>query len=361
MYIDIFRPDFFEESCEIDYAFLEKMFKHPMHYAAKGRHSIRHILASSGRKGAVIVPVYACSSIPKVIRKSGNDIVFCDIDERDLNISVDAFKKIITTEKVSFLLVPSLYGNPADLEELEKICKENDIFMIDDAAQSFGAKIGDRYVGSFGNAGFFSFSPGKPLTASMGSYFWTENEEYNIDYKYGHKLLHKVAYEDFYYNRYMIYERGKYSPYRLLTYLNILLQRQFDILNDGMTKYEEEKIGRLIEEYKKGMLSYRNQYVDIIKKSILGREKVRVINCERGVPNNQKLVLVFEEKSVAHSFREQLLNNGIYTSVGYQLLSDSVNYSTAFGLKGRIVEVPIESSEDKMKYLKEEISHLFEV
>lgn len=356
--MDIFRPDFFEGSSEIDYVFLKEMFKHPMRYAAKGRHSIRHILASSGKDGTVVIPVYACSSIPEAIRKSGNDIVFCDIDERDLNISVDAVKRIITNKKVSFLLVPSLYGNPADLEELEKICKENDIFMIDDAAQSFGAKIGDRYVGSFGNAGFFSFSPGKPLTASMGSFFWTENEKYNINYKYGHKLLHKVAYEDFYYNRYII-GGGKYSLYRVLTYLNIILQKQFDILNDGMTKYEEGKMGRLIEEYKKGTLSYRTQYVDSIMKSIHGREKVRVINCERGMPNNQKLVLVFEEKSVARRFRESLLSKGIYTSGGYQLLSESKCYSAAAGLKGKIVEVPIESSEDKMKYLKEEISSCF--
>lgn len=351
MLIDVFRPDFFEGSCEIDYPFLEGMFNHPLHYAAKGRHSIRHIISSSGRTGAVVIPVYACSSIPEAVKKCGNKIVFCDIDERDLNLNVDAFKKLISAQRVSVLIVPSLYGNPADLEELERICKENDIFMIDDAAQSFGAKIRDRYVGSFGNAGFFSFSPGKPLTASMGSFFWTENENYSIDYNLKHRMLHKVAYNDFYYNRYGIYERGKYSPYKALTYLNILLQKRYDILNDGMLKYEEDRIGRLIEEFKEGNLNYRQLIINRLKLEIEESDAYNALSCIRGESNNQKLILLFQERSDASRFREYTSKNYIYTSGGYQLLSVSDKYPRAVGLMGRIVEIPIENDEKKIKIL----------
>lgn len=351
MIIDKFLPDYFEGSAEIDYAFLEEMFGHKMQYAAKGRHSIRHIIAASGRSGAVVIPVYACSSIPEAIRKTGNEIVYCDIDERDLNISVEAFKRIVSTQKVAFLLAPSLYGNPADLETLEQICRENDIYMIDDAAQSLGAKIGSRYVGSFGNAGFFAFSPGKPLTSSMGSFFWTDNADYRIDYKYGHRLLHKVAFDDFYYNRFKIYERGKYSPYKVLTYLNILLQKKVDILYDGAIKYEEEAIGALLEKYKIGDLDYRNTINKFFIESLEGKESFRVLKGIRGESNNQKIVLIFREKEHAFRFRQALNLNGIYTNAGYSLLTQSDSYPVASEHLFKIVEIPIERSDDKMQML----------
>lgn len=348
MLIDKFRPDYFEGVCNIDYSFLQQIFRHKLQYAAKGRHSIRHIIYSSKREGVVVMPVYACASIPRAVRQCGNDIVFCDIDERDLNISVDAFKEIISKQKISFLLVPSLYGNPADLKVLERICSENDIYMIDDAAQGFGAMIGNRYVGSFGNAGFFSFSPGKPLTASMGSFFWTDNDSYKISYKYNHTLLHKVAFDDFYYNRYLIYERWRLSPYRLLAYFNILLQKSIDILNDGLFDYERDAIGRLVEEYKTGSLGYRNLYVQ----SLLNKcrnSNFRILSSVRGTPNNQKIVLIFRDERQQQLFREIAAQNGIYTSCGYGILSDTSNCPVALDLIGRVVEIPIEIDENKMK------------
>ena len=74
---------------------------------------------------------------------------------------------------VSAVLVVSMYGNPADYHRIERICKQNKWFMIDDAAQSMGAELDGKPVGTFGNAGFYSFSPGKPTAGPMGAFYWS--------------------------------------------------------------------------------------------------------------------------------------------------------------------------------------------
>ena len=64
-----------------------------------------------------------------------------------------------------------LYGNPVDYPGIEKICKDFGVKLIDDAAQSFGAKLNGRLAGTWGDAGFFSFSPGKSTPGHLGSFF----------------------------------------------------------------------------------------------------------------------------------------------------------------------------------------------
>jgi len=97
-----------------------------------------------------------------------------------------------------------MYGNPANLIEIEKFCKKKRIKLIDNAAQSFGAKLDGRFVGPFGAAGFISFSPGKPAAGHMGSFFWSSNEKYNF-IRTSNVLFHYISYLDFYFNRLNIY------------------------------------------------------------------------------------------------------------------------------------------------------------
>lgn len=66
--------------------------------------------------------------------------MYCDIDIEDLNISYESLIEKYNYSKASCVIVPSLYGNPANLSKIEKFCNEHNIYMIDYSAQSFGAK-----------------------------------------------------------------------------------------------------------------------------------------------------------------------------------------------------------------------------
>ena len=230
--------------------------------------------------------------------------------------------------------------------------------MIDDAAQSFGARINDRLVGTFGNAGLISFSPGKPLTGSMGSFFWEETDTYYITYKRPSKILHNIAFWDFYYNRYHIYEYKKYKVLHLFSLLNRLLQKRIDISEDGMASFEKKHILSSLTAFNEGKLSYKQNFVSLFSHLFGETECFRIVKCQRGVSSNHKIVLVFNTKERTSSFRDYMRQMGIYTSGGYKILDskNSNNYKNARNLQGRIVELPVENSSVKMDYLFEKVN-----
>ena len=150
-------------------------------YTPSGRASLFHIMKIYNVKN-IAIPNYICSSVLEPIKKLKINFHVYDIDKDDLNPSFDSFKSIFLKNNIDSVLVPSLYGNPADLIKFENFCNENNILMIDDAAQAFGAKLGEKLVGTFGQAGFFSISPAKPLYGHLGAYLRSE-KEISINYK----------------------------------------------------------------------------------------------------------------------------------------------------------------------------------
>jgi dTDP-4-amino-4,6-dideoxygalactose transaminase len=75
------------------------------------------------------------------------------------------------------IVTANLYGIPNDLNSIEKIAKNNGVFLIDDAAQSMGAKVGDRYSGFFGEAGILSLDKGKNITSIQGGILALHSEQ----------------------------------------------------------------------------------------------------------------------------------------------------------------------------------------
>tara|TARA_B100001996_G_scaffold339126_1_gene291947 strand:+ start:312 stop:1436 length:1125 start_codon:yes stop_codon:yes gene_type:complete len=90
--------------------------------------------------------------------------IFVEPDPITFNISIDSIKKSIT-KKTKAILAVDLYGYPADLFAIKKMAKKKDILLIEDAAQSLGAKINKKMIGSISDATCFSFFPGKNLGA----------------------------------------------------------------------------------------------------------------------------------------------------------------------------------------------------
>lgn len=112
----------------------------------------------------VIVPANSFISTSEAVTTSGYRVVFCDICPKSCNIDLDDLKEKITS-KTKAVIAVHLYGLPAPLEELLKICNEYDLRLIEDCAQAHGATINKRHVGTFGDVGAFSFYPGKNLGA----------------------------------------------------------------------------------------------------------------------------------------------------------------------------------------------------
>lgn len=96
---------------------------------------------------------------------SGLTPKYFDVDERGL-ASIESLKTRFTT-KSKALLITHLYGQMADIKIIKNFCDNNNIYLIEDCAQSTGSKLTNQKSGSFGNLSTFSFYPTKNL-ATMG-------------------------------------------------------------------------------------------------------------------------------------------------------------------------------------------------
>jgi dTDP-4-amino-4,6-dideoxygalactose transaminase len=103
--------------------------------------------------------------------------VFADIDPRTCNLDPAAVAAAVTPRTRAVVPV-HLYGQPADLAPMARLCEAQGLVLIEDAAQAFGAQIGGRKAGASGAAGCFSFYPSKNLGAfGDGGMMITDDDE----------------------------------------------------------------------------------------------------------------------------------------------------------------------------------------
>ncbi len=115
-----------------------------------------------GHGDEVITTPFTFFATAEAIVYVGAKPVFVDIQEDTLNINPSLIEDKIT-EKTKAILPVHIFGHPADMIEIMSIANKYNLKVVEDCAQSFGACIGDKRAGSFGDAGCFSFYPTKNL------------------------------------------------------------------------------------------------------------------------------------------------------------------------------------------------------
>jgi dTDP-4-amino-4,6-dideoxygalactose transaminase len=100
----------------------------------------------------------------EAISECGARPVFVDIDEQTFNMDPALIEDVITP-KTRAIVPVHLYGHPADMDPVIEIAKKHNLLVIEDACQAHGAEYKGQKAGSIGDAGCFSFYPGKNLGA----------------------------------------------------------------------------------------------------------------------------------------------------------------------------------------------------
>jgi dTDP-4-amino-4,6-dideoxygalactose transaminase len=90
--------------------------------------------------------------------------VFVDVDERTYTLDPDSLEQAVTARTKAIIPV-HLFGQPADMDSILKFARRRGLFVIEDACQAHGAEYQGRRAGTLGDAGCFSFYPGKNLGA----------------------------------------------------------------------------------------------------------------------------------------------------------------------------------------------------
>lgn len=124
----------------------------------------------------IIIPAFTFIATAYTPLYVGAKPIFADVELDTFGLDPEDVKKKIT--KNTKAIIPIHYGGmPCKISELKKIAKDHDLILIEDAAESFGAKVKDKYVGTFGDSGMFSFCHNKVFTTSEGGCIITNNEE----------------------------------------------------------------------------------------------------------------------------------------------------------------------------------------
>lgn len=113
-----------------------------------------------------INPIIQCNCTP----------VFCDVDLPTYNINIEQLKKAVS-KKTQVVFLPHTLGNPFDVEEVIKLCKKHNLWLIEDNCDSLGSRYKDQLTGTFGDLSTHSFYPAHHITMGEGGAVCTNNNE----------------------------------------------------------------------------------------------------------------------------------------------------------------------------------------
>jgi perosamine synthetase len=210
-----------------------------------------------GKGDEVIVPDMTFVATANAVLLTGATPVIVDVDKSDMNMSITSLKKSITS-KTKAILPVHFAGKICQINQMQKIVKSNDLFLIEDCAHAIGTKLHGRHVGTFGDAGCFSFYPTKNITTLEGGMIITNRKKivdfarsarnHGITKSLSQRYTSKTPWN------YDIIEPGYnyrldeirsslgLSQLKKLTYLNQLRKKAFDYYNEKLSGREGVEI-----------------------------------------------------------------------------------------------------------------------
>jgi dTDP-4-amino-4,6-dideoxygalactose transaminase len=124
----------------------------------------------------VILPSFTFVSTANAFVLRGAKLVYVDINENNLNINEVNIKKKIT-KKTKAIIVVHYAGISCDIKKISKLAKKKNIYLIEDAAQAYLSRYDNKYLGTFGDVGCFSFHETKNISSCEGGAIFVNNKK----------------------------------------------------------------------------------------------------------------------------------------------------------------------------------------
>ena len=133
------------------------------------------LIASGVKNNSVILPTNTFAATAFAVHHSRNKIIFADCDN-DFNMNPDSLNENIGKDTKAVILV-HIGGNISkNISEIKKICDDNKLILLEDAAHAHGSSLNDKKAGTFGLTSSFSFYPTKVMTSGEGGMILTDDE-----------------------------------------------------------------------------------------------------------------------------------------------------------------------------------------
>ena len=293
-----------------------------------------------GSGDEVIIPAFTIISCIGQVIRSGATPVLVDCDPLTWNMDINQVEEKIT-KNTKAIMVVHIFGLPVDIEPLLEIAKNNNIKIIEDAAQMLGQTYNEKPCGSFGDISTFSFYPNKLITTGEGGMLVTNDEQLADDCR----SLRNVCFQP---KKRFVHERLGWN-YRMTNLQAALGLAQLERLDEFVQR--KRSMGK---KYTQGLRMLngvqlpleKTDYAEniywvfglVLDDSIgFGAEEAMKMLGEKGIgcrpffcPMNQQPVLremgFFLNES--YPVAERLYKQGFYVPSGMALTSEHINHVT---------------------------------
>lgn len=290
---------------------------------------LAYMAAGVGAGDAVFCPDVTFISSTEPAKMLGATAVFCDITQDTYTLCPESLERQICavlaegrlTSKA--VVAVDILGDPCDYKAIGEICKRYGLFLIEDAAQSFGASYHGQRCGAFGDVAVTSFFPAKPLGCyGDGGAIFTDNEE--MEKLFRSLCVHGKG------------PNGKYDNVRigmnsrldsiqaavLLPKLRALEEYELAARQTVAARYNAAFSGRFVTPYvAEECVSVYAQYVLLAKDSVQ-RDRILIHLKEKGIPcmvyypTPQHALPVFQEEP---QYGERFINANDYCARTFSL------------------------------------------
>lgn len=285
----------------------------------------------------VILPVFSYIASLSPILMCDATPVFVDINPTDLMSNIDKIKQSVTSKTKAIIFV-QLFGNIANLKNLEEFAKSKHIALIEDNAQGIGSSVDGIPSGSFGDFSCISFDATKVVSAfGTGGVILTDNSEYYSTLK---KLIH--------------HGRNDLGEFEILGYNSKIPEFNVALINQQLEKLNDyiSEVNIIAQRFYKNLESLKE--ITILKPS------------QNVISNFHKFVILANDRDKLQDF---LSSKNIATKIHYEKLlcehqllkpakNDCQNFPIANSIKQQVLSLPIYPTLtiDEIDYICENIT-----
>jgi dTDP-4-amino-4,6-dideoxygalactose transaminase len=275
---------------------------------------ISALLLNIKKNDEVIMPSYGYVSLCNAIVLRGGIPVFADINPYNLNIEPRDIEAKIT-KKTKAIYIIHYGGNACYMDEIIKIKKKYNLFLVEDAAHAFLGKYKNRYLGTIGDIGVFSFHETKNITGGQAGCISINNKKF-------------LKRKDF------ILDKGTDRRYFIKNFykkiINPFQNKKFYSWVDIGSEYRASEISSALIYAQLRKITYIQNGRKILYKNYLKLFKKINSNLVRIIPDNKKnksayhlFVIIFKNQLIAKKFKIYLHKNNIAATFHYVPLHKS--------------------------------------
>ena len=311
---------------------------------------ISAILINLEKDDEVIMPSYGFVSIANAVVLRGGKPIFAEINPLTLNICYEDIKKKIT-KKTKAIYVIHYAGNSCEIEKILKLSKKNKIYLIEDAAHSFLGKYKNKFLGTIGDIGVFSFHETKNLVGGQAGCISINNSKL---ISRTNNILDKGTNRKKFINNYKKKIIGS-NVKRFYSWVDIGSEYRAPELTSALLYSQLLKSKKI--QYKRKIIW--NKFEKLISK--LKTNKFYLIKpIEKTISAFHLLVIIFKTKKISDKFKNQLQKNEIAATFHYVPLHKSKmgkkfckeKLPITESIFNRVVRLPLFSDMNKKEFKK---------